>query len=101
MFWHEYSDASPIGLDPAEFVRRLTDSDFTLCPRGYSRVTHRPVEALLRGSVPVIAADEIDLYGIDKVGAGPAESAAETLALGRGACRDKRRVSSLECRPTR
>jgi hypothetical protein len=64
-FWHEYSDAAPNGLDPAEFVRRLTDSDFTLCPRGYSLVTHRPVEALLRGSVPVLPADELDLYGIE------------------------------------
>jgi hypothetical protein len=65
MFWHEYSDASPIGLPPEEFVRMLTNSDFALCPRGYSLVTHRPIEALLRGSIPVLASDEFDLYGID------------------------------------
>jgi hypothetical protein len=65
MFWHEYSDASPIGLDPTEFVHRLTDSDFTLCPRGYSLVTHRPIEALLRGSSPVLATSELDLYGVE------------------------------------
>jgi len=64
MFWHEYSDAAPDVLDPLEFVKVLTRSDFTLCPRGYSRVTHRPIEALLRGSIPVLAADELDLYGI-------------------------------------
>jgi len=64
MYWHEYSDAAPTGVAPRDFVRLLTESDFTLCPRGYSLVTHRPVEALLRGCVPVIAVDEIDLYGI-------------------------------------
>jgi hypothetical protein len=64
MFWHEYTNASPVGLDPREFVDILSRSDFTLCPRGYSLVTHRPIEALLRGSIPVLAADEIDLYGI-------------------------------------
>lgn len=67
LFWHEYSDASPIGLPPSEFVRRLTDSDFTLCPRGYSLVTHRPMEAMLRGSIPVLAASELDLYGIELI----------------------------------
>ena len=67
MFWHEYSDADPSGVAPGEFVRLLTDSDFTLCPRGYSLVTHRPIEALLRGSIPVLANDELDLYGIDLV----------------------------------
>lgn len=67
MFWCEYSDAAPGGLPPARFVETLTQSDFTLCPRGYSRVTHRPLEALLRGSVPVLCADELGLYGIDLV----------------------------------
>jgi hypothetical protein len=32
---------------------------------GYSLVTHRPIEALLRGSIPVISADDLDLYGIE------------------------------------
>ena len=65
MFWHEYSDAHPAGLSPTEFVAILTRSDFTLCPRGYSRVTHRPMEAMLRGSIPVLDAGELNLYGID------------------------------------
>jgi len=64
MYWHEYSDAAPTGVAPQDFVRLLTESDFALCPRGYSLVTHRPVEALLRGCIPVIAVDELDLYGI-------------------------------------
>ena len=64
MYWHEYSDAEPKTVDPLEFVNVLSRSDFTLCPRGYSRVTHRPIEALLRGSIPVLSADELDLYGV-------------------------------------
>jgi hypothetical protein len=67
MFWHEYSDADPVGVPPREFIRLLTESDFTLCPRGYSLVTHRPIEALLRGSIPVLARDEIGLYGANLV----------------------------------
>jgi hypothetical protein len=67
MYWHEYSDADPSGVAPGEFVRLLTESDFTLCPRGYSLVTHRPVEALLRGSIPVLAQEELGIYGIDLV----------------------------------
>jgi len=63
--WHEYTDASPVGLGPIEFVKTLTRSDFTLCPRGYSLVTHRPIEAMLRGSIPVLASNELDLYGIE------------------------------------
>jgi hypothetical protein len=64
MFWHEYSDAAPAALEPDAFVRTLSSSDFTLCPRGYSMVTHRPIEALLRGSIPVLSAEESDLYDI-------------------------------------
>jgi hypothetical protein len=64
-FWHEYTNASPVGLDPREFLSILTRSDFTLCPRGYSLVTHRPLEALLRGSIPVLSDRELDLYGVE------------------------------------
>ena len=65
VFWHEYSDAAPVGLGSIEFVQKLSSSDFTLCPRGYSVVTHRPIEALLRGSIPVVSSNELDLYGVD------------------------------------
>jgi hypothetical protein len=65
MYWHEYPDSAPVGLDPREFVAVLTRSDFTLCPRGYSLVTHRPIEALLRGSIPIVAANELDLYAVE------------------------------------
>ena len=65
MYWHEYPDAAPVGLDPIEFLNVLSRSDFTLCPIGYSLVTHRPIEALLRGSIPVMSAHDLDLYGIE------------------------------------
>lgn len=64
LFWHEYTDARPDTLEPLEFLRVLSRSDFTLCPPGYSLVTHRPMEALLRGSIPVLHARELDLYDI-------------------------------------
>jgi hypothetical protein len=64
MAWHAYSDAQPAALSPEDFLRVLSESDFTLSPPGYSLVTHRPVEALLRGSIPVLNADELDLYDL-------------------------------------
>jgi len=65
MYWNAYSDARPAALSPGEFLGVLTQSDFTLSPPGYSLVTHRPVEALLRGSIPVLNADELDLYDLE------------------------------------
>lgn len=64
MYWHEYSDAHPSALELTEYLDILTESDFTLCPPGYSLVTHRPVEAMLRGSIPVLNSNELDLYDI-------------------------------------
>lgn len=67
MVWHAYSDAQPAALSGEAFLQVLTDSDFTLAPPGYSLVTHRPIEALLRGSIPVLHADELDLYDLGLV----------------------------------
>jgi hypothetical protein len=67
MVWHAYTDAQPAALSGAQFLQALTDSDFTLSPPGYSLVTHRPVEALLRGSIPILNQDELDLYALDLV----------------------------------
>jgi hypothetical protein len=67
MVWHVYSDAQPAALGPEGFLGVLSDSDFTLAPLGYSLVTHRPVEALLRGSIPVLDAAELDLYDLGLV----------------------------------
>jgi hypothetical protein len=65
MLWHAYTDANPAALSQQEFLRVLTDSDFTLSPPGYSLVTHRPVEALLRGSIPILHRSELDLYDMN------------------------------------
>lgn len=64
MVWHAYTDEKPAALSALDFLQVLTDSDFTLAPPGYSLVTHRPVEALLRGSIPVLHASELDLYDL-------------------------------------
>ncbi|WP_245802446.1 hypothetical protein [Desulfacinum hydrothermale] len=65
MFWHEYTDSSGSGVSAADYVRILSQSDFVLCPPGYSLVTHRPIEALLRGAVPILNEKEVDLYGLE------------------------------------
>ncbi len=64
MFWHEYSDGSGSGVSAYRYLQILEDSDFALCPPGYSLVTHRPLEALLRGAIPVLNESEMPLYGI-------------------------------------
>lgn len=65
MRWLAYSDTQPAALSGQAFLEVLTQSDFTLAPPGYSLVTHRPVEALLRGSIPVLHSSELDLYDLD------------------------------------
>jgi hypothetical protein len=65
MFWHEFSDTSPAVMGASEYLDVLSQSDFTLCPPGYSLVTHRPLEALLRGSIPILNSNELDLYDMD------------------------------------
>lgn len=63
--WHEFSDEKPNALTPLEFVDILTNSDFTLCPTGYSLITHRLIETLLRGSIPILSANELNIYDLD------------------------------------
>lgn len=67
MHWVAFTDAQPAALSAQEFMSALAASDFTLAPPGYSLVTHRPVEALLRGSIPVLNANELALYELDLV----------------------------------
>ena len=64
MYWHEYTNSDGAGVSAQDCVHLLTDSDFVLCPPGYSLVTHRPLEALLRGAIPILNEAELDLYGI-------------------------------------
>ena len=64
IMWRVYSDAEPGALPESEFVDILSNSDFTLAPPGHSLITHRPIEALLRGSIPIMNASEAPLYEI-------------------------------------
>lgn len=64
IMWRVYSDAEPGALPESEFVDILSNSDFTLAPPGHSLITHRPIEALLRGSIPIMNAAEAPLYEI-------------------------------------
>ncbi|MEP0918339.1 glycosyltransferase family 47 protein [Leptolyngbya sp. DQ-M1] len=65
--WIEYGDnpGEIRGVPPVEYIDYLSESDFTLCPPGYMRTTHRVIEALVRGSIPVLHADELELYNLD------------------------------------
>jgi hypothetical protein len=62
LYWHEYTDANGGNLMPKAFVDVLTNSDFTLCPPGHYLLTHRPVEALVRGCLPILNEDELEIY---------------------------------------
>ncbi|MGQ9671036.1 MAG: hypothetical protein ACUVWY_12885 [Desulfosoma sp.] len=65
MYWHEYTDSAEAGVTAQEYLKLLSDSDFTLCPPGYSLMTHRPLEALLRAAIPIMNEGELCLYGIE------------------------------------
>jgi hypothetical protein len=62
VMWKVYSDAQPGALPESEFVDILSDSDFTLAPPGHSLITHRPIEAMLRGSIPILNEREAPIY---------------------------------------
>lgn len=62
--WRVYSDAEPAALPETEFVDILSNSDFTLAPPGHSLITHRPIESMLRGSVPILNETEAPIYEI-------------------------------------
>ncbi|AFZ44917.1 Exostosin family protein [Halothece sp. PCC 7418] len=66
MLWIEYGDepGEKRGVSPQEYIQCLLDSDFTLCPPGYSRLTHRVVEALVLGSIPVLHEEELEIYDL-------------------------------------
>lgn len=67
ILWIEYGDTpgEKRGVAPKQYLECLLDSDFTLCPPGYSRLTHRLVEALVLGSIPVLHEEELELYDLD------------------------------------
>ncbi len=67
VLWIDYGNriSETRGVSPEKYIEYLSESDFTLCPPGYERVTHRVIEALVRGSIPVINEDELYLYDMN------------------------------------
>ena len=68
LIWHGYdsnTSNSERGCSAIEYISLLSDSDFTLCPPGYIRLTHRVVEALVRGSIPILNQRELKLYDLN------------------------------------
>lgn len=66
ILWIEYGDdpGEKRGVSPQQYIKCLLNSDFTLSPPGYSRLTHRLVEALVLGSIPVLHEDELEIYDL-------------------------------------
>jgi hypothetical protein len=62
-FWIEYGDDEHNNaLTPEQFISTLGEMDFCLCPTGWSRWTHRVVESLCRGTIPIL--QDPHLYGL-------------------------------------
>src|SRR5262249_34632399 len=60
--WIEYGGPGWTGLhgiDPTAYLRVLTDMDFCISPPGWGWYTHRTVEAIVRGSVPILAEPDV------------------------------------------
>lgn len=53
------------GISGSEYIKILEDSDFTLCPPGYSNISHRVIEALCKGSIPILNEKEAKYYDIN------------------------------------
>lgn len=63
-FWVEYGDTEHHkALTSEQFFSSLGQMDFCLCPTGWSRWTHRVVESLCRGAIPIL--EDAHLYGLD------------------------------------
>ncbi len=65
--WHEYGgweSAGPRGIEPLEYMETLSDMDFCISPPGWGlQWTHRTIEALVRGSIPII--EDPQVYGLE------------------------------------
>jgi len=64
--WVEYGEGStgPSGLDPSKYLRVLTEMDFCISPPGWGWYTHRTVEAIVRGSIPILAGPNVHNLGL-------------------------------------
>ena len=62
--WIVYGDGGDTkGLDPRQYMAVLSDMDLCISPPGWGRNwTHRTVEALVRGAIPVL--EDPDLYDV-------------------------------------
>lgn len=54
-------------LSGQDYLDVLTRSDFTLCPPGYSSWSHRAIEAMTRGSIPILCDRTRPIYGVPLV----------------------------------
>src|SRR6266540_3294024 len=65
--WREYGGwetIEPRGLVPMEYMQALSDLDFCLSPPGWGlQWTHRTIEALVRGAIPVL--EDPQAHGLD------------------------------------
>jgi hypothetical protein len=62
-FWIEYGDDEhQNSLTAEQFISTLGNMDFCLCPAGWSGWTHRVVESLCRGAIPILP--DPHLYGL-------------------------------------
>jgi hypothetical protein len=66
--WYEYGGTEANGrrgLEPLEYLDALSDMDFCISPPGWGlQWTHRTVEALVRGSIPIIEDPEVYYLGL-------------------------------------
>ena len=55
VLWIEYGPEGAVrGLKPDDFLATLEEVEFCFCPFGWSRFSHRVVEALAAGSIPIL-----------------------------------------------
>lgn len=64
VLWYVYGDQGvKRGLAPIHYVSALDQTDFCICPLGWGgNWTHRVIEALLRGAIPIL--EDWDRYNI-------------------------------------
>jgi hypothetical protein len=64
--WIEYGDDEHHkALTSEQFISTLGEMDFCICPTGWARWTHRVIESLCRGAIPIL--QDTHLYGLGLV----------------------------------
>ena len=67
VYWvNDSADSKRVRL-PGEYLEALSRSQFTLCPAGYIGYTHRVLETLCRGGVPVFPGETQPYYKLPLV----------------------------------